>query len=109
MLRRMNSFYRVLYFLMSCKSSKDYGFVFRQESQVLSERNARRHLGGPAQLVKCLTLDFGSGHDPRVVDGAPGLALCRAQSLLKILSPWGAWVAQSVKRPASARSRSRSP
>ena len=26
-----------------------------------------------AQSVECPTLDFGSGHDPRVVESSPGL------------------------------------
>ena len=38
-----------------------------------------------AQLVKCQTLGFHSGHD------------------LKVLWVWGSWVAQSVKRPTSAQ------
>ena len=29
--------------------------------------------------------------------------------IIKIMKIWGAWVAQSVKRPTSARSRSRGP
>ena len=37
-----------------------------------------------AQLVEC-PLDFGSGHDPRVV-GQPQAGLCALQSLLKMLS-----------------------
>ena len=37
-----------------------------------------------AQSVKCLTLDFSSGHDLTVIRSAPSLALCWARSLLKI-------------------------
>ena len=39
-----------------------------------------------AQLVKCLTLGFGSSHDFRVVRLSLHQALCWAWSLLKILS-----------------------
>ena len=34
---------------------------------------------------------------------------CPKKHTLKTQIPWGAWVAQSVKRPTSARSRSRGP
>ena len=37
------------------------------------------------------------------------LCLSLSLSLSKINKHWGAWVAQSVKRPTSARSRSRGP
>ena len=37
------------------------------------------------QLVKCLSLDFGSGHDLRVIDGVPQRTLLWAWNLLKIL------------------------
>ena len=40
-----------------------------------------------AQLVKCSTLDFGSGHDLRVVRLSPGLgslSLCPSSSLLSL-------------------------
>ena len=36
--------------------------------------------------VKLLTLDFGSGHDPRVVGSSPVMSPCSAWSLLEILS-----------------------
>ena len=39
----------------------------------------------------------------------PSLAHALSLSLSKINKHWGAWVAQSVKRPTSARSRSRGP
>jgi len=39
-----------------------------------------------AQSVKCLTLGFSSGQDPRVRDGAPCQAPCSAGSPLEILS-----------------------
>ena len=41
-----------------------------------------------AQLVECLTLDFGSGHGPRVM----GLSPCWVWRLLKILSQNKWWV-----------------
>ena len=40
---------------------------------------------------------------------APEGKLCQVQTSVKRESPRGAWVAQSVKRPTSARSRSRGP
>ena len=81
------------------------------------------------------TSDFGSGHDLTVHEFEPGIRLCadssepgacfgfcvslclcpspaRALSLSlsqKINKHWGAWVAQSVEPPTSARSRSRGP
>ena len=80
-----------------------------------------------AQLVE---LDFSSGHDLKVCEPSSGSVLT-AQSLepasdsvscslsaspllmlclsLKVNKHWGACVAQSVKRPTSARSRSRGP
>ena len=39
-----------------------------------------------AQLVKRLTLDFGSGHDLKLSDQAPREILCSVQSLLEVLS-----------------------
>ena len=42
------------------------------------------------------------------LSASPLLVLCLSR-LSKINKCWGAWVAQSVKRPTSARSRSRGP
>ena len=91
-----------------------------------------------AQSVKLSTLDFGSGHDLTVHEIEPhiGLRADSTEPAWDSLSPSlsspplmthtcslarsqkkytlknkkrGAWVAQSVKRPTAARSRSRSP
>ena len=90
-----------------------------------------------AQLVKRPPLDFGSGHYLTVHGIKPHIGLCADSEepawdslslslplpcshtgmrahFAKINTPlkkerWGAWVAQSVKRPTSARSRSRGP
>ena len=85
-----------------------------------------------AQFVKHPTLDFGSGHDLTVARLSPASgSMLSVESAEDSLSPspsvppllactlilslfqegrkGGAWVAQSVKRPTSARSRSRGP
>ena len=82
-----------------------------------------------AQSAKHLTLDFSSGLDLMVREIEPCIERCTdsvepawdslspslsappqlARVLSTINKPWGAWVAQSVKRPTSARSRSRGP
>ena len=49
-------------------------------------RNKTRQGYLMVQSVKCPTLDFGSGHDIRVVRLAPCQALCWECSLLEILS-----------------------
>ena len=39
-LRRMNSFYKLIYFFTSCKSPEDYRLTYRQETGVVMSKNA---------------------------------------------------------------------
>ena len=56
------------------------------------------------QSTEHLTLEFGSGHDPKVVGSNPvSGSVLNVEPAQNSLPPWGAWVAQSVKCSTSAQ------
>ena len=60
-------------------------------------------------VLTARSLETASGSVSHSLCPFPAHALSLSLSLSKINKHWGAWVAQSVKRPTSARSRSRGP